>query len=411
MVICRTNTRRVRRPAVALGQLVLLTVAGMALSGCGVDLGYLLPAAAGQIRLVWSSVSIADAIEQGSLTEDQVAKLELIRDARAYARDVIGLNVANNFTKFYDSGGEPVAFNVSACRKDAFEPRVWWFPIIGTIPYLGFFDRAAADAKFEELVEQGFDVFRYEIEAYSGIGFFPNIVLSPMLERSETTIVQTVFHELLHSTVWRQSDTSFNESLGTFYGRTGASAYLAERYPDQPEIVQEAVERFEDGDRYTDFMLTLFNELDAFYSSDLSSEEKIAGREAVFQAGGERFAAEVQPLMHRPERFDWVQDLPPNNAWMLGIRRYNLDLGVFEQVFFATGEDWSASLEVFKEAARHSDPYGYLLAWLSPPEDAKRVTSSKTGAAPADQERASTRQRPSRGPCPTRLPTTLLCPE
>lgn len=393
--------------------IVLLT--GNALvGGCGVDLAYLIPAAAGQIKLLWRSVPIRVAIRDGHLTEDQVAKLEVIQDARAYARDVMGLDVENNFTKFYDSGGKPVAFNVSACRKDAFEPRLWRFPVVGTVPYLGFFDRAAADAEFDRLTGEGLDVFMYEIEAYSGIGFIPNLVLSPLLERSEIHIVETIFHELLHSTIWRPDDTSFNESLATFYGRTGTVEYLADRYPDQSELVQEAIGLFEDNDRYTDFMLTLFNDLDTFYSSDLSTEEKIAGREAVYQGGRDRFVTEVQDLMNRPERYDWVRNLPANNAWMLGVRRYNLDLEVFEQVFTATGRDWVVSLRLFRDAASRSDPYGYLRASLTSNDGVPQVEFSGTRPAltgHGKQPPPSVPQRASRGLCPARLATTILCPE
>ena len=78
--------------------------------------------------------------------EEQVAKLELILDTREYARDVMGLTLGSDYEKFYDSGGDAVMFNVSACRRDAFEPRQWTFPIVGTVPYLGFFNRPAANA-------------------------------------------------------------------------------------------------------------------------------------------------------------------------------------------------------------------------------------------------------------------------
>lgn len=343
-----------------------MVLAAVALcGGCGVDWAYLLPAAAGQFRLIADSVPIDTAIEHGQLGDDQVAKLRLIQDARLHARDAMGLSVKDNFTKFYDSKGQAVAFNVSASRKDKLEPREWWFPIVGTVPYLGYFDRAAADAKVAWLADEGLDVFMYEIEAYSGIGFIPNLVLSPLLKRSEISIAQTVFHELLHSTVWHGDNTSFNESLASFYGRRGAISYLTETYPDQPEKVQEAMEQFEDVDRYTESMLVLFDDLEVLYASDVSAEEKIAAREAVYQAGRERFAAEVQPLMNSPGRYNWVQDIPANNAWMLGIRRYHLDLDTFERVFAATGEDWSAMLAVVREAARHSDPYAYLREWLT----------------------------------------------
>ena len=412
-------TKRTRRPTAlrwvaGLVFAVLLPAGSLSVGGCGVDFAYLIPAAIGQIGLLLRSVPIWKAIQEGELTEEQVAKLELIQDAREYARDVIGLNVESSYTKFYDSGGEPVAFNVSACRKDAFEPRLWKFPIVGTVPYLGYFDRAAADAKFNKLAAEGLDVSMYEIDAYSGLGYFPNPVLSPMLERSEISLAETVFHELLHSTIWRPNDTSFNESLATFFGRTGAVKYFIDTYPDRPELVQEAVEHFEDSDRYSAAMLTLFNELDSFYSSDVSADAKIAGREAIYQAGRERFAAEVQPLMNRPERYDWVRNLPTNNAWMMSVRRYNLDLEVFEQVFAAVGEDWSTSLRLFQAAAEESDPYAYLRVWLESAEGDTPLETSKEDSAihcARSSQLLPVPRQVSRGPCQERLATTILRPD
>ncbi len=408
----RSAARR-RWPA-GLTPAVLLSIVNLLSGACGVDLGYLIPAAVGQIELLRHSVPVSQAIEAGGLTEEQVAKLELIEDARRYARDVIGLNVEENYTRFYDSGDEPVAFNVSACRKDAFEAQWWSFPIVGTVPYLGFFDRAAADAKFNELATAGLDVLMYEIDAYSGLGYFPNPILSPMLERSEVNLADTVFHELLHSTIWRPNDTTFNESLATFVGRTGAVRYFAERHSDRPELVREAIETFEDTDRYSDFALSLFNELDVFYSSDLSSAAKIAGREAIYEAGRERFAAEVQPLMNRPERYDWIAQLPANNAWMLSIRRYNLDLDVFEQVFAVAGEDWAAVLRLFQAAAGDSNPYAYLRAWLESPDSAVSANSSKATPAADPVLRDPSLPTPPgnpRGPCSGHLSTTILRPD
>jgi len=69
--------------------------------------------------------------------------------------------------------------------------------------------------------------------------------------------------------------------------------------------------------------------------------------------------------MNRPDRYAWVQDIPDNNAWMLGIQRYNLNLEIFEQVFFATGQDWLESQGIFINAASSDDPYQYLRDWLT----------------------------------------------
>ncbi len=380
----------------------------VSLAGCGVDWGYVLGAAVGQTDILFNSVPLSRATEDAALSPEQRSKLELIRDARIYADEIIGLNVKRNYRRFYDSGGEPVAFNVSACRKDAFDLSLWTFPIVGTVPYLGFFDREAADAKFNELAAASLDVYMYEIDAYSGLGYFPSVVLSPMLERSQISLTDTVFHELLHSTIWRPDDVTYNESLATFVGRTAAMEYLAHRYPEQPELVQAAMEQFEDADRFSDFILTLFGELDSFYSSDLPSEDRIAGREALYQAGRDRFAAEVQPLMNHGDRYEWVRDLPTNNAWLLGVRRYNLDLDVFQDVFHATGEDWTASLQLFRAAATEPDAQAYLRTWLAAPNATSSVRLKKGEGARYRASAFPAQQRSPRGVCPCRLATTLV---
>ncbi len=372
----RTSTRPRRPDGVAM----LMLVASFA--GCSVDFDYLLPQATGQLQLLRRSVPLASAIESPDLSEDQIAKLTLIRNARTYARDVIGLDVVDSYETFYDSHGEAVAFNVSASRKDAFDPRTWRFPIVGEVPYLGFFDRADADLQIAELADDGLDVFMYEIDAYNSLGAIPNPVLSPMLKRSESSLAETVFHELLHSTVWRTNDTAFSESLATFYGRAGAIAFFENSYPDEPERVTESFQRFEDTDRYNESMLMLLDDLDVVYASEMSVEEKLATRESVHAAGIERFNEEVLPLMNRPERFAWVAGLPINNAFLLGIRRYNLEIGLFQSVFDATGRDWAVSITVFRASAASDDPYEYLRNWLGVDDTAAKRSAVAAKLSP-----------------------------
>jgi len=334
-------------------------------AGCGVDFAYLLPAVAGQIDILLHTVPIEQAIADGNLSDEQVRKLVLVQDSRNYARDVIGLNVGDHYTRFYNAGDDAVAYNLSASRRDRFEPYVWTFPLVGSVPFLGFFDLAPAELRADELRDQGYDVFIYEVDAYYALGIFSNPILSPMLERPDESLIDTVIHELTHATMTRFGDTDFNESLATFVGRTGALAYLKDRYAAEPERQTLALARFEDNDRYSAFALELYQELDAYYRSDLPAEAKILGREAIYQAGRERFAAEVLPLMNIPENYAWVDRMPANNAFMLGIRRYNLDLAAFDAVFQAVNRDWSRALEVFAAAARADDAYAFLHGWVA----------------------------------------------
>ncbi len=333
--------------------------------GCGPELLYLPSLAAGQFEAVAKSVPIETAISRGKLTEEDTAKLRLILDARAFATGPMGLSAGSSFTRFVDTDRLSRAINVSASDKDKFQAATWTFPIVGTVPYLMFFNEAMADRQVEALESKGMDVLTYDVDAYSTLSFLPNPVRSSMLKRDDITIVEIVIHESLHDTIFKSGDTTFNESLATFVGRTGSVDYFRREHPDAPDIAEAAVASAQDTDRYNAFIFDLYSQLEQFYASDMTSQEKIAGREPIFQAGRDRFMAEVLPLMTSPERFDWVADLPTNNAWMLANYRYNLDLDVFQRVHDQTGGDWQRSLDVFRQAARASDPWSFMNAWLA----------------------------------------------
>ncbi len=342
----------------------------LAAGGCGPDLFYLPSIALGQLDAILNSVPLERAIATAPLDEEQISKLELIIDVRAFAEQAMGLDPGESFTLFVDTGPTSNAYNISASAKHRFQPMHWTFPLIGSVPYLVYFDLDQAERYVQELVDRNLDVFMYEVDAYSTMNAIPNPVRSAMLRRDEISIVDTVIHELLHDNVWRLNATTFNESLATFYGRTGAQAYFRDRFPDQPELAEQAVTRYADYDRFTAYILDLYGSLETYYADPGTPQSKIAGREALYQQGRDRFFADVHPFMNIPENFDWVERLPTNNAWMLANYRYNLDLDVFQAVFDATGQNWRTALEVFGQAAAADEPIAFMNAWLADAEPA-----------------------------------------
>jgi predicted aminopeptidase len=352
---------RVRTSALAVGAAVF----GILLIGCDA-VTYVVHAAEGQLSIQGQTEPIDDVLASGRLSDEDAEKLRLIVTVRQFAVDTIGLNAGDSYTTFYDTEGDPLAFNLSAARRDALVPYVWYFPIVGEVPYLGFFDEDYMREVEQTLIDAGYDTFSYELDAYSTLGLFEDPVRSTMLRRGTLSLTETIIHELLHNTVWRRNNTVFNESLATFVGRTGAVQFLrAEFGPDSgwPEV---AVAYYADTDAVNAFLFDLYGELEGYYAQPLSEDEKIAGREAVYQAGRDRFTSEILPTLNYPDSFAGYAELPTNNAWMLGNYRYNLDLAVFEDVFAAVGEDWPAALDVFQAAANSpNDPVQYLRDWLA----------------------------------------------
>lgn len=344
-----------------------LLLNSMVVAGCDLDVPYALHAVTGQLGQTLTAVPIEDAINSGSLSDEQVRKLRLIQDARQFAHDQLGLFIDNSFHTFYDSGDRPAVTNVSASSKDHFEPVLWTFPFVGTLPHLGFFDVGAAKAKADELRSEGFDVYSYEVDAYTNGQPLQNAVLSRVLLRSDEDMVDLVIHELLHATVSRPSDASFNESLATFVGKYGATQYFLTKFGVSAPELAAANERYEDRDRYRGFVLETYGELDAFYAEQgRDPQETILGRKPLLEAARARFISTVKPLMNHPPRYDFVKTLELNNAYLLLYRRYNLDLDVFEQVLAKQGGNWRAAMGVYRAAAAGAgDPFEYMNNWLN----------------------------------------------
>lgn len=337
----------------------------MLLLGCD-GLTYVAHVAQGQFAVQGNVEPIDDVLASGRLTEEEDQKLRLIVKARRFAADSIGLDAGDSYTMFYDTRGDPLAWNLSAARRDRLVARKWSFPIVGEVPYLAFFDEDYLLREEQKLIDQGYDTLTYELDAYSTLGVFADPVRSTMLRRGTLSLSDTIIHELLHNTIWRPNHTIFNESLATFVGRTGAVQFLRSEFGEESGWPEVATAYYADLDAANVFLLDLYNELKDYFEQDLPSDELIAGREAVYQAGRERFVAELQPTLTYPNSFGGYTTLPTNNAWMLGHYRYNLDLDVFEAVFEAVNEDWSAALDVFQQAADAAgNPFDFLRDWVA----------------------------------------------
>ena len=333
-------------------------------SGCWVLYG--LHAGLGELGVLIGSKPIEEVLAEGDLDEDTQAKLEYVLDVRAYAVDALGLNGGDSYTTFYDSHGEDVLYNVSACRKDELVARVWSFPIVGDFEYLGFFDEDKADARAERLEANGWDVFVYPPDGYSTVGWFVDPLFSAALHRDVIDLADLVIHELTHNTVFVSGDSVFNESLATFVGRTGARDYLVGRFGADSDVVAAIADRWADVDLYNQFWIELYQALQAFYArEDLTSEQKIAQREDIFDEFKQRFQDEWQPAMNDPYRYGGLPNVAFDNALVMIQRRYNLDLELFRAVYDELGQDLAAAIRIFAASAGAADPKQYLRDWVA----------------------------------------------
>ena len=228
-----------------------------------------------------------------------------------------------------------------------------------------FFDEDYLQRTEQDLIDRGYDTYSYEVDAYSTGGFFKDPIRSPMLSRHTLSAVDTIFHELLHNTIWRVGSPTFNESLATFVGRTAAPLFLVDELGEESGWGDVARDYYADIATVDDFLMDLYETLAEYYAGTSSSDEKIAGREAVYQAARDRFSDEILPTLNYPDIFAGYAELATNNAWVRANYRYHLNLDVFNEIFIVLDRDWTAALEVFRSAAEDAgDPFEFLMQWL-----------------------------------------------
>jgi predicted aminopeptidase len=310
---------------------------------------------------------ISSVIEDASTTGEIRSKLRLVLQARDFAEHALGLDAGESYTTYSWVDSDTLLLVVSAARKDRFEAYTWWFPIVGRVPYKGFFQFDAAYREAQRLEAAGYDTYVRPSGAFSTLGWFNDPLLNTILRYDEVSLVSTVLHELLHNTVYIPSQIGFNETFANFVGDRGVIEFFCTRDGDSSPRCRLARDAWADNLRYAAFLSGLVRELESIYGrQDLDREAKLSMRERTFAAAQRRFVQEVEPHL-RTNAFRGFMRRPVNNATLIGTRLYYDRLALFEAVYEHFRGDFVRSVHAVLDAAtaRPDDPYGATAALLS----------------------------------------------
>lgn len=335
----------------------------VSLAGCD---SYVSSVIVGELQLLSSVQPIDEALNDPDLDPALRDKLAFVVQARDYAQHTVGLNVGRSYQSFANLGDRSLAWNLSASRKDAFDPYYWNLPLVGRLPYIGYFNLDQARAERDRLVGEGYDTLIYEVDAYSTVGVLPDPVTSALLRRDLYSLADTVIHELTHNTVYSPGHTTFDESLASFVGRTASQEFLVATFGEGSVEIMDARHAYADEELFQAFMQQLEADLQAVYSTDASYDDKLAQRQTVVTAAQQHFGTDVLPLLNDKVGYQPYTVFPFNNAFLLVNVRYYTDQDVFAAVYESTGRDWGATIHIFQEAATAPDPIIYLRALVSP---------------------------------------------
>lgn len=125
---------------------------------------YYVHLAEGQARILLARQSVDELLAQTDTTPDLERQLRLVESARRFAAQ-IGLEVGGQYTSYLPWPGDRIVTTVVATAPGEIDATPFRFPIVGRVPYKGFFDRAAAEAEAQRLSRRGFDVCLFAVPA------------------------------------------------------------------------------------------------------------------------------------------------------------------------------------------------------------------------------------------------------
>ncbi len=310
-----------------------------------------------------------ELLADASVPETLKTRLALVRDARQFAVDELGLPDNGSYRTYADLERDFVVWNVFATPEFSLAAKRWCYPVAGCVAYRGFFDHEDAVSFATKLERRGFDVMTGGVSAYSTLGRFDDPVLNTMMRWSDENLVQTMFHELAHQKLYVKGDTAFNESFASalaYHGlerwlESGGDTALLERIEARRELRRRTMALVDETK----------NALGAIYDSALSDADKRQQKKAILETLAAR--ADALAAAQGEARNPWL-DAPLNNASLVPMSLYEGHVDAFRRIL----DGCSQRLDCFYAEAER-------LAELSADERAAALVALSGGdARPVD---------------------------
>ena len=300
-------------------------------------LGYLSHLAIGQSEILWKREKISTILT--STTDDMLKnKFQLIHNARRFASSDLYLNPEGGFEYYTKLDRDEVGWHITASYPLKFESYTWWFPIVGNVPYKGFFDIQKAREEENTLIQKGLDTRLRITSGYSTLGWFSDPLLSPQLRLRDDELIALVFHEMAHSTVYFNGDSDFNESYASFIEEIGTMKYYETiNSQSSNEIMKKRNVTKIEKKIIFEIVKEYGEKLKILYESNLSDEDKLKDKKMFI----EEFRTKI---LEKTSKFEFVNTKNfhkaiINNETFLGVLRYNSGEKFFQDQYQKSGYD------------------------------------------------------------------------
>jgi len=327
--------------------LILLPLTLTLFAGCQID--YILKSGYHQALLIKEQEDISE-VQKSNIPDSHKKKLALVQSVKHFAENDLGLKKSSNYTTYVNLDRKFVSYIVQVAEPFELKYHLWKFPIVGKIPYKGYFVESDAKKEAEEFSKEGYDTFVRGVRAYSTLGWFKDAVLSSMMDYQDDDLTNLIIHETTHTTLYIKSSADFNEQLGTFVGNKGTELYY-EKIEGKDSPTLKAIQlKNEDETTFSQFITTEIQELDSWYKSNAGKIKKEEKEKRLSQIQ-EKF----KKIKFKTEQYGYFKSLKLNNAILLGYKTYVNDLSKFERLY-EKKKNMKDFIEVVKTLESSKDP-------------------------------------------------------
>jgi predicted aminopeptidase len=292
---------------------------------------------------------VEDALNNNDLQSDHREHLRLVAKIKDFGENELGLKKTENYETVYLKSRQPPVYIISASPKDRLERIQWWFPVVGNMPYLGFFDLESAKKEGSKLKENDQDISIGIAEAYSTLGWFKDPLTLSLLDKSTVELTEIILHEMTHTTLYVKGQSEFNEGLATLVGKTGTLYFMVKTYGYGHPLTIEAENILLDTRIFSSYLSSLLENLESLYSSNLSYNEKLVEREKIFKKSLEEFVLIRGRL--KTDRFKAFGESGLNNAYLMSIGLYNRNFDLFESALAKNGNSITKMIDYLQNTA------------------------------------------------------------
>ncbi len=329
---------------------ILLSLVLVATSGC-----YTLKSAYHQMSLLNSREDYEDVLKKPDLKLEQKNKILFAQEVLSFAKNDLGLNSNGNYSKIVMLNRSYVTYVVSAAEPWSLKSYDWYFPIVGTVPYLGFFSEAEALEEEKDLKKKGLDTYQRGVSAYSTLGWFRDPLLSSMLRYDDHTLAETLIHELIHTTFWVKNSAEFNERLASFLGRKGAQIFYQKKEGKDSATSKLIADEAFDEKLFSEFITLEVKLLDQWYKELKEENRSLEAKENRIKEIQTKFESTVLKKM-KTDSWSRFSQMKLNNARLVMYRTYLSDFSAFEKLWELTEQNIGTFLKACEPLKNSMDP-------------------------------------------------------